>query len=100
MSEVIIAGWMDYSVHRDSVLALLQPVGAATRDEEGCLAYSMTADATDAGRIRVFEWWSSSEALDAHLQMRHVKEFREAVTEFPRIDRLLQRFLIAKTETF
>ena len=100
MAQVIIAGWMDYAGHRDEVLRLLQRVGAATLDEAGCLDYSMSADANDDGRIRVFEHWSSPEALADHLETQHVKDFRAAITGFPRVDRRLHRVIVQDVESF
>lgn len=100
MPEVIIAGWMDYSVHRDEVLTHTLTVGAATRAEPGCLDYVMSADPVDPGRIQVFERWSSREALDRHLATQHVKEFREAIADLPRTGRSLTRFVIESAESF
>ena len=100
MAEVIIAGWMDYSIHRDQVLSHLQQVGAATRAEAGCLAYAMSADAGDDGRIQVFERWASQDALEDHLNTQHVKDFRAAIDGYPRTARSLNRFRIADVESF
>jgi quinol monooxygenase YgiN len=100
VTEVIIAGWMDYSIHRDQVLSLLQRVGEASLAEAGCLAYAMSADAGDPDRIQVFERWASREALDSHLDTAHVKEFRAAIAGYPRTDRSLHRFLVADVESF
>jgi quinol monooxygenase YgiN len=99
VTEVIIAGWMDYSVHRDQVLSLLQRVSEVSRGEPGCLAYVMSADAADDGRIQVFERWTSTEALDVHLAAQHVKDFRSAIAGYPRIDRRLHRFRVAGVES-
>jgi len=100
VTEVIIAGWMDYSIHRDQVLSHLQQVSAATRAEAGCLAYAMSADAGDDGRIQVFERWASRDALENHLNTQHVKEFRAAIVGYPRTARSLNRFLVAGVESF
>jgi len=100
VTEVIIAGWMDYSIHRDQVLSHLQQVSEATRAEAGCLAYAMSADSGDDGRIQVFERWASREALENHLETAHVKEFRAAIVGYPRTARSLNRFLIADVESF
>lgn len=95
MAELIIAGWMDYAEHRDEVLAHLQEVSRLSQDEPGCRAYSMSADASDPGRIRVFEWWSTAEALDAHLAAPHVLAFRTAIAGITRVGRSLHRFAVA-----
>jgi quinol monooxygenase YgiN len=100
VTEVIIAGWMDYSIHRDRVLSHLQRVSEVSLTEAGCLAYAMSADAADPHRIRVFERWVSQEALDSHLKTEHVLQFRTAIAGYPRTDRRLHRFLIADVESF
>ncbi len=54
---------------RDRLVASTADLQAATeRDEPGCLAYSMTADAANPGRIRILELWDTAESLDAHFQ--------------------------------
>jgi quinol monooxygenase YgiN len=98
--EVIIAGWMDYSSHRDEVLGHSLAVGEATRAETGCLAYVMSADPAAPGRIQVFERWSSQQALDEHLATEHVRQFRKAIADFPRVDRSLARFVIDSVAVF
>ena len=99
MAELIIAGWMDYAGHRDEVLAHLQVVSRISQDEPGCRTYAMSADALDPGRIRVFEWWSSAEALDAHLAAPHVLDFRKAIAGITRVGRDLKRFAVAGAES-
>jgi len=99
--EVIIAGWMDYGVaDRDIVLKHLQTVGERTREEPGCLDYAMSADATDPHRIRVFECWTSQEALDEHLTTAHVLALRAAIADLPRLRRSLNRYVVESGVTF
>jgi quinol monooxygenase YgiN len=95
---LIIAGWMDYAEHRDEVLGHLQVVSRLSQDEPGCRTYAMSADASHPGRIRVFEWWSTAEALDTHLAAAHVLEFRKAIAGITRVGRSLNRFVIAGVE--
>ncbi|WAU82064.1 putative quinol monooxygenase [Streptomyces sp. Qhu-G9] len=85
--EIIVAGWMDYAPgDRDTVLKALVELGLHTREEEsGCLDYAMTADPSDERRIRVFEHWSSQQALDEHFATPHIKDFRTAVTGLTRV---------------
>ena len=40
----------------------------ASRDDRGCLEYTMSADAVDPGLVRLFEMWSSQADLQAHVQ--------------------------------
>ena len=55
--EFIIAGWLDYGPNRDQVLEHFTVVAAASRDEPGCLGYTVCADPEHPGRIVVFERW-------------------------------------------
>ncbi|MDQ0946340.1 quinol monooxygenase YgiN [Streptomyces phaeochromogenes] len=84
--EVIVAGWMDYAPDdRRTMLEALVELGRHTRAEEpGCLDYAMTADPTDERRIRVYEHWTSQQALDEHFTTPHIKDFRAAVAGLTR----------------
>ena len=99
MTEVVIAGWMDYA-DRARVLAACRPLTERTLAESGCLGYAFAADAENPDRIRVFEWWSSQAALDAHLQTQHVKDFRAAVSGIDRTGRDLHRFAVSDARRF
>ncbi|WP_328835601.1 putative quinol monooxygenase [Streptomyces europaeiscabiei] len=85
--EIIVAGWMDYARgDRDTMLRALVELGRHTREREpGCLDYAMTADPTDERRIRVYEHWTSRQALDEHFATAHIKDFRAAVAGLTRV---------------
>lgn len=100
MTQVVIAGWMDYPAHRDEVLDACRDLSHTSLAEPGCLGYSFSADAGDPDRIRVFEWWTGQEALDKHLASEHVAAFRAAVAGFERSGRQLNRFRITTVESF
>jgi len=95
--EIIVAGWMDYEPgDRDTLLTALVELGRRTREEEpGCLDYSMTADPADGGRIRVYERWTSQQALDAHFTTAHIKDFRAAVAGVTRLGASLTTHTVA-----
>ena len=54
-----------------------ETVVAATLAEPGCRAYSYAEDVTEPGLIRVMELWDSREALAAHFEMPHMREWVE-----------------------
>ncbi|KFF98952.1 antibiotic biosynthesis monooxygenase [Streptomyces scabiei] len=85
--EIIVVGWMDYAPDdRDTMLRALVELGRHTREREpGCLDYAMTADPTDERRIRVYEHWTSRQALDEHFATAHIQDFRAAVTGLTRV---------------
>jgi quinol monooxygenase YgiN len=40
----------------------------ASREDQGCLEYAMSADAVDVGLVRLFEMWTSLADLQAHVE--------------------------------
>jgi quinol monooxygenase YgiN len=51
---------------------------AATRAEDGCVAYAYAEDVLDPGLIRVSEIWRDQAALDAHARSAHIQVWRAA----------------------
>jgi quinol monooxygenase YgiN len=62
---------------------------AASRAEDGCIAYSYAVDVEDPGLIRVFEEWRDEAALQAHFRTPHLAEWRSAWPDFGVADRQL-----------
>ena len=54
---------------------LMRAVIDATLTEPGCRAYSYAEDVAEPGLIRVMELWDSREALAAHFEMPHMREW-------------------------
>lgn len=99
--NVIISGWMDWQAgDRDPALAALCELGKESRAEAGCVDYVMCADPGNPDRIRVFEHWTSEEALRFHLDTPHVARFRESTRQLNRAGRSLQRHILSETESF
>ena len=61
----------------EDVRPLMAAVIAATLKEPGCLAYSYAEDVVEPGLIRVFELWSSNEALTDHFATSHMRDWIE-----------------------
>lgn len=55
----------------------MERVVAATRAEDGCLAYSYAEDLLDPGLIRVSELWESRAHLAAHFAAPHMARWVE-----------------------
>lgn len=98
--EFIIAGWLDYGQHRDEVLKHFGVCAAASRSEPGCLDYVVTADPDEAGRVVVFERWTSEDDLADHFRTLHIAAFRSAVAPYPRVGRNLHRYFVSRSEQF
>ncbi|HHZ07525.1 MAG TPA: antibiotic biosynthesis monooxygenase [Rhizobiales bacterium] len=64
-----------------SVEALRAPAAAciaATRAEQGCIAYDLFHSMTDAEKLVFVEKWETREALTAHSRQPHLAAWREA----------------------
>ena len=98
--EFIIAGWLDYGPHRDQVLDHFTACAAASRDEPGCLDYTVCADPSHPGRVVVFERWAGQDDLVEHFKTPHIAAFRAGVAPYPRSGRGLNRYFVARSEEF
>ncbi len=73
----------------------MQAMLAASRAEDGCLAYSYAVDVEEPGLVRVFEAWRDQAALDAHFRTEHLAAWRAAWPQFGVSDRRLIAYEIA-----
>ena len=63
---LIIAGKMYVAIeHREAHLASLEDFIRRSRNEPGCLDFTIAADPVEAGRVNLFERWASKEQLEA-----------------------------------
>lgn len=58
----------------DEVRQALASLVAPTREEPGCLAYSLYASASDPTVFVTVESWKSQADLDAHMHTDHVQQ--------------------------
>ena len=63
---------------------------AASRAEDGCIAYSYAEDILDAGLIRVTELWRDQAALDRHFTLPHLAAWRATWPDLGISERQLQ----------
>ena len=68
---------------------------AASRAEDGCVAYGYAEDVTEPGLIHVFEAWEGQAALDAHFTTAHMAEWRAAWPSFGVSERRLIAYEVA-----
>jgi quinol monooxygenase YgiN len=61
---------------REAVGAILASAAAASRCDDGCLAYSFTRDVEDPDRYLSVEHWRDQAALDGHLASAHLAASR------------------------
>jgi quinol monooxygenase YgiN len=83
---IAIIGHIDVDpADRDGLVAATADLQAATcRDEPGCLVYTMSADPTDPGRIRIVELWESEATLADHFLHPNFFATGEALRAAPR----------------
>jgi len=86
MPKVIIAGYIeleDPSQVKD-MLESARPHIEGALEEEGCLAYDWTEDHLNPGRVHVYEEWTSSDTLEAHLQGHWYRDMGAHLAKYPR----------------
>lgn len=77
---LLIAGFVRFDPRqRDATVAAILEIMRATRNEPGCLRYFVTEDLEHPNTLRVFEAWTSWEALAAHFDTPHMNRFRSRV---------------------
>ncbi|QDZ07166.1 antibiotic biosynthesis monooxygenase [Sphingomonas panacisoli] len=75
-------------VARPAMAAML----AASRAEDGCLAYNYAQDVLDPRIIHISERWRDRAALDAHFRTPHMAEWRAQFGAIGITDRDLQLY--------
>jgi quinol monooxygenase YgiN len=58
---------------REEAFAALTTGIEATHGEEGCIAYALHEDNTNAARFVIVEKWASQDAREAHGQAEHLR---------------------------
>ena len=94
---LVVAGDVEIDpAKRDEAIAAARKVMAATREEEGCLEYTIAADLDDPARFVIVEQWASPAALEAHFATPHMAEFQAAMAGLGvrRVD--VKRYDVAK----
>ena len=76
------------AVARPAMAAMI----AASRAEDGCIAYSYAEDVAEPGLIRVTEIWRDRAALDRHFMSDHIAVWRATWTELGIGERRLELY--------
>ena len=96
---LIVAGWLTFPAEQvDEVLTEAVPMMAASQAESGCLDYAFTPDPSVPGRIRVFERWTSLDALYAHFETPHMAAFQAVLGRLTILERDLARYMVGSVE--
>ena len=83
---VIIAGTMDLEdpSQMKEMIQSARPHIEGALSEEGCIEYAWTEDHLTPGRLHVYEEWTSSETLEAHLQSHWYRDMGGHLGKYPR----------------
>ncbi len=82
-TRIIISGTVDLPPENlDAALKAAKPLIEGALTEPGCLDYDWCPDPLHPGRIRVFERWTSEEALAAHFNSEWYLKMRETIGSF------------------
>ena len=77
---LVVAGDVEIDpANRDAATLAARKVMAATREEPGCLEYTIAADVDDPARFVIVEKWASADALESHFETPHMAEFQAAM---------------------
>jgi len=82
----------------DDARPLMRAVIEATLAEPGCRAYSYAEDVAEPGLFRVAEHWESREALSAHFEAPHMRQWVEERQKLGFFDRRITLHEIGPAE--
>ncbi len=82
--------------HREDALAAIEDLVVASRAEAGTIDYRATTDVEDPSTVRFFEQYENGEALEAHLETDHYREFAAALPEWLAGDPDVRRFDVSE----
>jgi quinol monooxygenase YgiN len=82
----------------DKARPLMRAVVDATLAEAGCRSYSYAEDVAEPGVFRVAELWDSREALSAHFESPHMRQWVEQRASLGFTDRQIALYEIAGVE--
>lgn len=80
---------------REAALPHIRAIVAASRAEEGCIAYSFSFDVNDDHLVHIFELFRDAEAREAHRHMPHMKLWRDSWAEAGIGERRMREYEIA-----
>ena len=100
--KVIISGSIDLE-NPGQVKEMIQSARAhieGALEEEGCIAYDWTEDHLVPGRVHVYEEWTSSDTLEAHLQDHWYRDMGAHLSKYPRkpSNRVIKKYRIDHEE--
>ena len=80
----------------DAAIEAASIMAAATREEDGCLAYAFYQDVENPCRFRVFEEWRDADALARHFEAPHMATFRAALAGLEITRREIKKYSVSE----
>ena len=84
---------MGDNAENDAALAAVIKMVRITREEDGCLEYSMARDLADPDTLILFERWRDQEALQDHMKTPHMAEFQKTMAANPPVSTDIRMFV-------
>ena len=94
---IVISGLIEVSENSvDAAIEAASVMAAATREEDGCLAYAFYRDIENPCRFRVFEEWRDGEALARHFEASHMATFRAVLAGLEITHRDIKKYSVSE----
>ena len=76
----VIAGTLTMDPEKvDAAMEAAVALMLGTRAEEGCIDYALSPDPSIPGGVRIFEKWTTEEAINGHMRAPHMADFQSQV---------------------
>jgi quinol monooxygenase YgiN len=86
---IYVIAWLEAEAEdAERIKAAAAPLIAATRQEDGCIAYDLNEDVGAPGHLVFVEKWESREHLEAHFRTAHIAAFGAAIESVVKHQRL------------
>ena len=72
---VLAVNWMAHAGHENEVAIIFSKLQAASRQEPGCLGYTVHRHTTEPRRFFIYEQYRDEAALEAHRNSAHVQQY-------------------------
>ena len=92
----VIAGTLTMDPEKvDAAMEAAVALMLGTRAEEGCIDYALSPDPSIPGVVRIFEKWTTEEAINGHMRAPHMADFQSQVGGFGVTGMSVDRYEIA-----
>lgn len=72
---VLVVTWQAHSGHENEVAEIFRKLQDASRQEPGCIGYTVHRHNTDPRRFLIYEQYRDEAALEAHRSALHFQEY-------------------------